>query len=301
MRVRQIEVFHAIYVSGSISAAARSLHVSQPSVSKVLRHTEDQLGFKLFELVRGRLVPTDEAHVLFREADDVFERLRSLQQTIRNIQNQGGGHVRLAVVPSLGLSVAPRAIAAFRARHPGVTFDVQTLHHDDLFRALYERECDLAIAYNPPTHPRMTQILLATAELTALFRRSAVARPASRFPLSRLDNGDVIGLATSGPIGDLLEAEFKRQNITIREVVSAQTFYVAAALVRYGAGVSIVDEFTARASMAPEIDFRPLDPAVRFDVSCAFLEDRPLSAIARKFIKSFKTALADDQGYAADA
>lgn len=298
MRVRQIEIFHAVYVSGSISAAARSLHVSQPSVSKVLRHAEDQFGFKLFELVRGRLVPTDEAHALFREVDDVFGRLNSLQQAVKNIRTHGGGHIRLAVVPSLGLGVAPRAIADFRAHHPGVTFEVQTLHHDDLFRALYERECDLAVAYNPPTHPRMTQILLTQAELAVLFRRDAVAEPTSRFSLSLLDNRDVIGLATSGPIGDLLEAELKRQNIAIREVVSAQTFFVAAALVRYGAGVTIVDEFTARASVTSEMDFRPLDPAVHFDVACVFLEDRPLSAVSRKFIGHFNDALVKDRGAA---
>ena len=44
MRFRQIEVFHAVYTTGSISAAARALHVSQPSVSKVLHHTQYQLG-----------------------------------------------------------------------------------------------------------------------------------------------------------------------------------------------------------------------------------------------------------------
>lgn len=118
MRFRQIEIFHAVYTNGSISAAARALGVSQPSVSKMLRHAEDQLGFKLFQLVRGWLVPTDEAHALFREAGDVFDRLSSLQQTAKNLRNLGGGHIRLAIVPSLALAVAPQAIARFRRDHP---------------------------------------------------------------------------------------------------------------------------------------------------------------------------------------
>ena len=61
MRLRHIEVFQAVYVNGSISAAARALNISQPSVSKVLRHAESQLGFTLFKLVKQRLAPTDEA------------------------------------------------------------------------------------------------------------------------------------------------------------------------------------------------------------------------------------------------
>ena len=55
MNLRHIEVFHAVYVNGSVSAAARMLNVSQPSVSKVLRHAESLLGFELFQRAAGRL------------------------------------------------------------------------------------------------------------------------------------------------------------------------------------------------------------------------------------------------------
>ena len=105
MRFRQLEVFHAVYLHGSISAAARALGVSQPSVSKTLHHSEDSLGIPLFQLSRGRLIPTDEAHALMREAGDLFERLDTLQQTARNLAQAGGGHIRLGIVPSLALDV----------------------------------------------------------------------------------------------------------------------------------------------------------------------------------------------------
>src|SRR3546814_7552920 len=111
MRFRHVEIFHAVYTTGSISAAARALQVSQPAVSKVLHHTQSQLGLTLFTLVRGRLVATDEAHALFVEVSEIVERLTSLQKTVSNIRNVGGGHTRLGVVPSLGLHVAPLASA----------------------------------------------------------------------------------------------------------------------------------------------------------------------------------------------
>src|SRR3954451_5356982 len=93
MNLRQIEVFHAVYVSGSVTAAARALHVSQPSVSKTLRHTEDGLGFALFRRLKGRLLPTEEARVLFREVDEVYGRLGSLRVTARNLRSGGVSHL----------------------------------------------------------------------------------------------------------------------------------------------------------------------------------------------------------------
>ncbi|KAF1684934.1 LysR family transcriptional regulator [Pseudoxanthomonas broegbernensis] len=291
MRLRQIEVFHAIYTTGSISAAARALHVSQPSVSKVLHHTQYQLGFELFTLVRGRLVATDEAHALFVEVKDIFERTASLRKTVANLRNGGGGHIRLAVVPSLGLYVAPRAIALFRRRHPQVTFDVQTLHHDDLFRALYERECDIAFAYNPPQHPRMQRRTLDHGQLMLLYRHSEMPDPGPSVPIAWLDGRDLVGLASSGPIADLLDGELERQGVNIHEVVSNQTYYLAAALTRCGAGMTVVDEFTARVSADERVGFRPIDPAITFRIECVHLEDRPPSRTAEQFIELFTATL----------
>jgi DNA-binding transcriptional LysR family regulator len=98
MNFRQIEVFHAVHTSGSITAAARVLHVSQPSVSKILQHTEDQLGFPLFRRLKGRLMPTDEAHLLFREMDEVyFERTR---KKITALTSQSFGSEHSSQAPS---------------------------------------------------------------------------------------------------------------------------------------------------------------------------------------------------------
>ncbi|MCD2486746.1 hypothetical protein, partial [Staphylococcus aureus] len=78
-------------------------------------HAESQLGFPLFKRVAGRLVATDEAHTLFVEVSAVFDRLETVRQVARNLRAGEGGHIRLAVVPALGLSVAPIAVASFRA------------------------------------------------------------------------------------------------------------------------------------------------------------------------------------------
>ena len=291
MRLRQIEVFHAVYTTGSISAAARALNVSQPSVSKVLHHTQYQLGFELFTLVRGRLVATDEAHALFSEVNDIFNRIGSLKKTVSNLRKGDGGHIRLAVLPSLGLHVAPRAIASYRELYPGVTFTVRTLHHDDLYQALYERECDIAIAYNPAQHPRMQRRKLGCGRLMLLFEEADMDDPGDAIPIDQLAGRELVGLANSGPISQLFVTELERHGVDIREVVSNQTYYLAAALTRCGAGMSVIDEFTAWFSAGNGIACRPITPEIEFRVECVYLEDRPPSRIAEGFIDVFTETL----------
>ncbi|WP_188054262.1 MULTISPECIES: LysR family transcriptional regulator [unclassified Sphingosinithalassobacter] len=295
MRFRQIEIFHAVYTHGSISAAARALGVSQPSVSKTLRHAEDSLGFTLFQIARGRLVPTDEAHALMREAGDVFERLESLQQTARNLSQAGGGHIRLGIVPSLALDIVPQAMAQFRREWPRVTFEVHTHHHDDLVRSLIERETDLAIAYTPPPHPRLTRTVLAEGELVVLFPTGAFGSVGPRLPLDLLADRDVIGVTATGPIGEVLTRAARERGISYRETVSVQTFFIAARLAQLEGGVTVLDEFTARAWRSPGFSWLPTEPRLGFTVSYATLEDRQPSKIARQFLRTLEKALQESR------
>jgi DNA-binding transcriptional LysR family regulator len=297
MSLRHIEVFHAVYRAGSISAAARALNVSQPSVSKVLKHAEGRVGFPLFRLIKGRLTPTDEAHALFRDVDEIYSRLESLRETTRNLLKGGEAHIGLAVLPSLGLGVAPEAVARFRLRHPGVTFTLQTLHDEDILRALYERKADLAVAYEAPRHPRLTHTRIGTGELVLLYRRDYLPDAPERLSPDTFADRDMISLAGSGPVGALYASEVVRGALSRPEGIVAQTYYVAAALVRHGAGVAVVDEFTARSSLGPDLDFRPLKAPVTFGVYCIYLEDRPLSKMAKAFVNTLKSGIQTQQDH----
>jgi len=293
MNLRHIEVFHAVYQSGSVSAASRALNVSQPSVSKVLKHAESRIGFRLFRLVKGRLVPTDEAHALFREVADIYGRIESLRQTTHNLRAGADGHIRLAVLPSLGLGVAPAAVARFRQKRPNVSFDIHTLHNDDILKALYERNSDLAVAYDAPRHPRLADQKIGSGELVLLYRKDEIPDAPERLSMEAVRGRDLISLAGSGPVGTLFASEVVQDDPGRSERIFVQTYYVAAALVRHGAGVAVVDEFTARASLSPDLDFRPLSPAVTFGVHCIYLEDRPPSRPMRDFMSVLQQTLGE--------
>jgi DNA-binding transcriptional LysR family regulator len=286
VNLRHIEVFREVYLAGSVSGAARALNVSQPSVSKVLRHAESRLGFALFRRLKGRLAPTDEAHALFREVDDLYGRIGSLRQTALNLKRSGEGHIRLAVLPSLGLGVAPQAIAKFRRKNPRVSFDVRTLHHSEILRALYERESDLAVGFEVPPHPRLSSVDLATGDVGLLYREEELPNAPPALDLDVLKDRAVIGMVGSGPVGNLLTAELEGRGMQLAESISVHTYYVAAALVRFGAGIAAVDEYTARATVSEALSFRPLDPPVRFKVQYVFLNDRPPSGVVKAFVQT---------------
>jgi DNA-binding transcriptional LysR family regulator len=291
MNLRHIEIFHAVYVNGSVSAAARALNVSQPSVSKMLRHAESLLGFQLFQRTNGGLVPTADAHTLFADVREIQDRVHALREAGRNLRRGAGGTLRILALPSLALEAIPTAVSQFLRTHPDVKFDLQTVHHDDLLRKLYERETDIAIAYHVPPAAPISQRWLGESELVLLYREQDMPDAPSCVPLECLQGKRFISLAASGPIGEIFTQELERLGLELDTVVSARTFYMAGALVRQGVGMTVVDSLTAQACLAPGLSMRPLKPRITFDIHAMFLINRPPDALATDFLKTLERIL----------
>lgn len=285
MKFRHIEVFHAVYQTGSVTGAARALNVSQPSVSKVLGHAEDQLGFRLFERIKGRLTPTREADALYRSVDEIYGQMASLDTMADNLRRGSGGHIRLAVTPTLGLGVAPDAIARFRESHPDVNFDVRTLNHDEVRAALIEMECDIAVSYDSPHHPRLASVAIGRGELGMLYRRCDMPAAPERVDFGLLESKEWIALAADGRVAQTCAQEIERRELRLNAVVTVRTYYVAAALVARGVGVTVMDQHSARACLTPEMDFRPFVEPLSLSMYCIYLQDRPPSKTIQKFIE----------------
>jgi DNA-binding transcriptional LysR family regulator len=284
MNLRQIEVFHAVYSTGSISSASRLLNVSQPSVSKIVKHTESRLGYALFRLVKGRLLPTDEAHILFGEVDDLQTRIGTFQRTARNLKSTSSGHIRMGVLPSLALSITPQVIARFRRRLPDVTFEVFAIHHNSFRQALTARDCDFVIGHHLLPDPEVATVSLGRGRVGALFQPAVF--PLSEeggISLSTLRKHEVIGFSPGVAIADLVGPAVY-PSIAVRPAVTVRSVYMAAAMARQGAGIAIVDEFTARGFVGGGLDFLPIAPAVSFELKALHLAEQPLSRIAQSFL-----------------
>lgn len=291
MNLRQIEIFHAVFLHGTVSAAARSLNVSQPSVTKVLRHAERSIGLPLFERSKGRLIPTQDARTLFAEVSDIQDRVRSLRQACQNMRHGRGGLLRISALPSLGLGAMPQAVAQFLEGHADIMFDLQTLHHDEMVRKLYERETDIAISFEVPLSAPVAHQVIGEGELVVIYRDADMPGAPPRLRLDELRGQKFISPVQSGPIGRMLSSELNRLEVVLDEVVSARTYYVAAALVDAGVGMAIVDNFTANAALSQGLASRPLQPAITFDVNAVYLQDRPPSRTASDFLAMLSTVI----------
>lgn len=288
MKLRQIEIFNEVYAIGSISGAARSLNIAQPTVSKILKHTEDQLGFLLFQRSKGRLVATSEANVLYKETKAIYKQISKLMNTVDNLKNPDHGKFRIVSVAALGLELLPKIIQKYRAKFKDTQFIYQTHHYSDLVKSLLEYDKDLGFALNPPPREGIKEVTIGEGELVCIYQNGEFDSHPERLKLKDLEGFDFVSIEASGPLGDILSERMAKEESSFNSKIIAQTYFVARNMVGLGSGIAIVDSLTAKSKGPGELKFKGFTPPMKFAVKALYPEDRPLSKAYQDFLKFLK-------------
>ncbi|MEJ2129213.1 MAG: LysR substrate-binding domain-containing protein [Woeseiaceae bacterium] len=275
MRLRQIEVFHAIYTSGSMTNAARLLNVSQPSISKVLAHAEQQLGYPLFDRVKGKLVATPEADRLFGLVSNVYDHVEQLRQVAENLRSSDVGKVRVAATPAFGVDLLPTAISSYLAGHKDTEFEIETLHHDEINEALLASRIDIGLAFDAVPTPGLKSETIARGEFVVITPTDIDLGSDGPVRIEDIADLPFIGLSSRGPLGRLL------------------TSYLEAANAARGSGVSIIDSVTARPTSGENIRCWPIDPPLQYAIDVITSDSMPPSILGKRFIEHIRQVVAD--------
>ncbi|UTA47283.1 LysR family transcriptional regulator [Simiduia sp. 21SJ11W-1] len=145
MDVRQLRMFVAVVDSGSFTGAAEKLHIAQSAVSIAIKKLEADLGITLFDRAERQIRLTAEGEVLNTQARQLLQAFNQTRQQLQELKGGERGTVRLGTSAMLGSYYLPRRIAAFRARYPGITFQVNGEGTNRAQAQLMAGEIDMAM------------------------------------------------------------------------------------------------------------------------------------------------------------
>ena len=294
MRLRHIEVFHAIMQAGTISGAAQLLSISQPAATKVLQHCEMQLGLTLFERIKGKLHPTPEARKLFTEVDRLNRDLQSVRRLANNLKNHPDEAVRLASTPTLSITVVPSALAAWRSKFANVHCNLATHHTSDIVNALLLGDVDFALSLYDPLHPNIASESLVQGGMTTIAplgtwssKLDNTALPIADLPKS------LIALDLDDHLVSRVMDACEEQGLSFTSHTVVQTYLLARTLVEHGAGAAVIDPFTAATADHSKVQCRPLVPVVPVNLYLLTVKATPLSRSARAFVQCIRESAAE--------
>ena len=287
-KLRQMEVFRAVMLTGSMNGAARLLFVSQPAISRLIAHTEQSLGLQLFERDKGKLTPTPEAQRLFQEVGPLFEEALRIDELARDLAERPAGALTLCSSPSLALSFVPPVIAQYLELYPNVRLKYHTTLLADMAHELLGRKAELAVSVLPIDHPNLVVEPLATGEMVCILPQGhpLASRPA--VSLAELARHRLILYSRNIPFGQLVAAAFQRANVSWNSAVDIVRAELACALVGVGAGVAIVDQFSVGEQGWPGVVTRPLQESIPLSLSLVRSRFERPSRQVQRFVRLIK-------------
>ncbi|CAJ5351587.1 bacterial regulatory helix-turn-helix, lysR family protein [Burkholderia pseudomallei] len=290
--VRQLEAFRAVMLTGSVTSAAEMLHLTQPTVSKLLAELEYRTGLTLFDRVRQRLVPRPEAHSLFQRVDKTFAALEEVTRDARRLAHGQSGHLRIVAMPAFGLSVLPHAVGAFLRERSDVTVDFNIRASTYVTEWVANRQADVGFATATPVHSGVTlqpfERLQGVCVLPADHRLAghAVIRPTD------LEGERFVSFGRESAFRHLIDEVFRVEGVARRIVIEVGYAAAACALVANGAGVAIVDPLSALdAWRAGGIVLAPFDADIPFVVDTVFPSGIAPSVLAEQFLETVHVTL----------
>jgi DNA-binding transcriptional LysR family regulator len=292
MNYRQLEVFRAVMQTGSVTAAARTLHLTQPAVTKILQHAEDQLRFRLFDRVKGRLVPTPEALALFPDVERVFDDLQGVRQMVSSLRAAQTGALTIVTIPTLGEAALPRAIAAFLASRPDVRIGFEIRPRRDIVQRIASERADLGFAFLAHEHANVIATELCAGRVVCILPSGNPLASRTTVTPADLIGSRLITYSEEQGLRPLLDAALAAARAQVQSVIEVGWVANAWALVNEGLGVALVDDFSQLERVYPGVLMRPFEPPIPIVAEVLHPRSKPLSRLAVEFVKLTRTLLA---------
>ncbi|EKS6153304.1 LysR family transcriptional regulator [Salmonella enterica] len=291
VNLRHIEIFHAVMTAGNLTEAARLLHTSQPTVSRELARFEKVLGLTLFERTRGRLHPTVQGLRLFEEVQRSWYGLDRIVSAAESLREFRQGELSIACLPVFSQSFLPPLLPPFLARYPDVSLNIVPQESPLLEEWLSAQRHDLGLTetLHAPAGTTRTE-LLTLNEVCVLPCDHPLAAKTVLTP-DDFQGENFISLSRLDSYRQLLDTLFAEHQVKRRMVVETHSAASVCAMVRAGAGVSIVNPLTALDYAASGVAVRRFSIDVPFTVSLIRPLHRPTSALVDAFSKHLQTHL----------
>jgi DNA-binding transcriptional LysR family regulator len=279
-------------MTGTINGAAEFLNVSAPGISRLVKHTEESLGVRLFERRAGLFVPAAEAAPVFEQIHQVYDKMTGLTYAVSSLRKGRDTELAFASVPSVAQFLAARAVQHIRRRFPDLYIDLNVLKIEEAIDyLLLERGEFVAISYQFP-HPSLDFRLLGQGELVAIVPEDHPLAAAGEVSVLDLAAEPIIGVDASDPYGAVTARPFEMAGLERRLSIKARFAQTVVSLVRHGLGVAVIDEFSVAGVYMPGLIRLPLREKVPASVYCAQKTGRVLSSFAEYAIARLRDELA---------
>ncbi|RWP64201.1 LysR family transcriptional regulator [Mesorhizobium sp.] len=264
MNLHDVDVFNAIMITRGAGAAATLLDTSQPAISRSLAKLEAELGFKLFDRIRGRLVATREGELFHAEVKANLVGLDRLKLRAAQIKEVGTGTIRVASLSALGHGLVPRAIVAFSRKHPQVRISYQVRTSNVVRDLVASGSFDIGLAADEVDTSGVLHSVFNTPRAVCVMPKNHRLAEKAVITPTDLANEAFLALSPEDTVRVAMDKVFAAHGVRPRILIETPYGLTIAILAAKGMGIGLVNPSVITDRMIAGIIATPFEPAVHF-------------------------------------
>src|SRR3954468_16094988 len=286
---RQISAFLKLARSGSFSAAAKQLGVSQPALSRTVQQMEAAIGQRLFDRTTRSVILTPTG----RELKPIAERLEiefdsAFGELSRFVEGRRG-RIAVAALPSIAAVVLPPAIARLRETHPGVEVTVLDGLSGSVLDAVALGQADIGLTIRPNPRATLSYRPLLSDEFGLVCRCDDELAGDGPLPWSVFESRPFVAMAPESSVRQMTDAAFLQAGLAVPPLYGCAFLGTAAHLVAAGLGVTALPRLTLPLLGSLSLQWRRLErPVMQRKIGIVTPVGRTLPPAALEFLSALK-------------
>ncbi|MDF2565158.1 MAG: transcriptional regulator, LysR family [Massilibacillus sp.] len=242
MDILHLTYFIEVARQKSFTKASQLLHVSQPSISKVIKTLENELGVTLFERLGREIELTDVGHAVFKRAQSVVSEFHDLSNEIHDVVNIKHGEITIGLPPMVGSRFFPSIIGKFKKAYPQVMLKLIEVGSKQVELDVKNGLLDIGVIALPLTESDIESFTFVKEELKAVLRRDHPLANFEKLSLDKLRDEDFILYSNDFSLNGLIHKECQKNNFSPTIVCQSSQWDFIAETVDAGLGIALLPE-----------------------------------------------------------
>ena len=291
MNIKQLEVLRTLLSTGSTIATAKAMGLSQSGVSRLLAQLESDLALTLFARDKGRLIPTPEAAILARDAENVLLAVDRMAGHAEDLRNGASGPeiVRIGLPSSMWENFAPAMLIDYVRDFPGVRIETFFETTTAINKLVGERVIDLGfLRMEGEVGPGIAVEKVASGESVCVIPKDHPLAGLEEITVRDLRNVPLVLIGKQRPNRMALDQAFKRAGVKQMVKIETHTNSSACSYVAHGLGIAIISSFYANLYRHLPVVHRPFVPRTAQEFGLARAAGVPLSIAAQALSDALK-------------
>jgi len=292
MDIRHLEYFLEVAKHKSFTKAGEALHITQPTISKMVRNIEDELGVALFDRSGKRVVLTDAGEVIYAQAKHIVMAFHNLSSELDDLRNLKKGHIRIGLPPMVGSRFFPQVIGKFREAYPDITVELVEVGAKRVEADIENGTLDIGVAVLPTKADIFHSFVFVRRQLKLLVHPTHPLAERNEVKLAELAQESFILFREDFALHDRIPAECIRVGFKPRVICESSQWDFISEMVAANLGIALLPE-----TICAELDeehvrvLSIVEPEIPWHLAIIWRKDRYVSYATNEWIRFTRTLL----------